>query len=932
MMSSHTNQYANIRQRLKHMPPSIVSSDEKPRQPSTDNGQRQRKPGSLRSTHRASMPPLSREDKQQLQRGGLLSASMNVPPVPATESDDSFTRDFFGSKRKPIKKGTWFSKRDLKVAENEGDDSNNDSNDSLRDPLHLPHILKRDARKPQPQQQQSYKSEESFDYDYANFGRKTYEEQYQQQQKQIKQHDQQQLEQPQELKTMQEHVKRRHKEEKPDDDSSQDQPIGWAAKPAPTAQNSWDDSRSITQTHIHNHQYSEAYNSNLLHNQRDQHHQHVQSHDNREYIRQFGLQNTPSETQYYQQNSQHQYHTDKLRDNAQLQQPQCQSDEWDATNIIYDIIGSTGARGEDGELLSRNQLLTELGIRLDEREIASQMYEQRRLAQRQLHQQPLTQSRQLNTARDSHQQLEHEPCRGTAQLPDDQTWIQDVLQCATKRNIPPDVLDALVASAAPSNSQDAPLQGQQRSSVESWMSDVLHTMEKEHCSRQVLDTLMESASRDSAKETQHLSLQGEQRNSVYSCLVDALQSAKREGYSPDALKALVDSVSEMNFEDTTKQPLDQDNPLMKDRNSTESWIADAQQSGAAPEVIDELLRADSASIGQDNSKKKLNSSKAQHHSIFIRDSRGPVPTDDMLNESLISFEGSASTGSRLVGDDVLVMQRNNTDTKMRAKSEASKDTGTSDDLDLTAHDLLDQMGPDVDIESIPNDVLKAFGITRYQLRRADSSNTRPRDVSMKVGTYKSDQDLNESISKACIPVSRQVYRQTSSPDDEVSWVEIQQLFINKANTNTTDATKAPSSSENSSQIDSLSLSQKELFTDTRGPIPKAEILDGAFCDSNKDGLSSSLKNLVNGVEKESPGQIEFTQTPSIDNSASGMDDEIKPSIGFMRHIHNNSGIHSNVSRATSQSGLEIEIRKRRMEVLATIEKSKQDDIRHDGRK
>ena len=873
------------------------------------------------------MPPLQCDDNRRGLRGGPLTASMNAPSSPTAESDDSFARDFFGSKRKqPVKKGTWFSKRNLKLDESEGDDSNKDSNDSLRDPLNLPHMIKRDTRKPPLQQkQQSYKSDETFDYDYANFGRRTYyEEQCQQQ------HYQQ--EQPKQLKTMQEHVKKRHVQENSGDGSSQAQKAtSWAAKPAPTLQHSWDDSSSFTPTHTNDYQHTDQFNPNLWHNQRDRPQPNVQSHDKREHIRQLGRQNTPNRI-YPQQHNQEQYYDDQLYSNAHLQHPQSQSDEWDTTNLIHEIISSTEARGEDGELLSRDQLLTELGIRLDEREIASQMHEQRRLAESQLHQQPPIQHRHLNTAQDSYQQLEQEHTRESAKLPDDQTWIQDVLQSASKGNIPSDVLDALVINAASSNNQNSQLQGQHRSSVESWIADVLHTAEKEHYSRQVLETLMESASRDSAKETQNLPLQGYQRNSVYSWLVYALQSAKREGYSSDALKALVDSVSDINFEDTARKPIEQENPLKIDRNSTDSWIADAQQSGAAPEVIEELLRVNGGNIGHDHSKKKqFSSSKPKHHSIFIRDSRGPVPTDDMLNESLISFEGSGSSGSRLVGDDVLLLQRNNPVTNVRAKSETSEDIGTSYDLAVTAHELLDQIGPDVDIESIPGDVLKAFGLTRNELRRADSSNAHSRDSAVKqVGSVKNNEESNPPISKACDSVSKKVYRQTSSPDDEVSWVENEQPFTNTANATTTDATRAreKSSSEMSSRVDSLSLSQRELHTDTRVPISEAEILEEAFSGSSRDGLSSSLKNLMNGVQNESNEQNEFSLTSSIDNNASDVEDEVRPSLGFMRHMHNSSGIHSNVSRTTSQAELEMEVRKKRMEVLATIEKSKQHHVRH----
>lgn len=907
MMSSHKNQYSELHRTLTQMPPSLISAEEKV-SPKSSGQERRISPHATRnSPYSASMPSLPYERG----RGPPLAASMHAPPSPnATESDDSFARDFFGnsSKRKSVKRGTWFSsRRNFK----DDDDEYNMSYDSLRDPLNLPEgILKRDRGDLRPAD-----SEKTFDYDYTSLGRGA--EEIRHQQKQLRQEQPQSLrqeqrsEQPRQLKTLQEHVMSRHQENEFGSPSRHQtsQAMPWAAAAAPNRRysnhSSDEDDTSYQQNTIHDERYGQQTNFSQLQNQRQR-----------------------DENQFSKRN-----YIQELRRQQQPEPPQNQHEtKWEETSLIHDIIEATDARGRNGEPLSRNQVLAELGIRLDEQEQFLELREQSQPQDRHVPRRAI--------ATQPQQQQQNHPLQGTrtSKLPDDQAWIQDVLQSAKKGNISAEVLNDLIESISGQNRCDAndiqhsQLQGKHRNSVESWMADALQSASKGSYSADVLETLIESTSEQIDEDATKPSRR-EERNSIDSWVIDALKSAKREGYSADALKALVDSLPDTITNEKTQQPPKQDeSPCFRDRNTIDSWMADAQHaSSACPDILQELLESKVGSTGHDSSTKQNSSSSTLQHSIFMRDSRGPVPTDDMLGESLLSFEGS-SNGSRVIGDDVLVIQRRKDesivdaagklDSSMAKESGGDNFSGTPDDA-MTAYDLIDQLGPGVDIESIPNDVLTAFGLTKKQLRRAESTGIQARDAASRAPAVKSgDESRPADITEIRNSPRKQVYRQMPSlrASDEVSWVDEVQSPTDQVNDNTGNNGR---NSECSSQKSSLSSSMKEFATDNRGPIPEVEMLEETFNGlSTRESLEGSLKNLINVVEDSSTGRDDSTHPSS--NKEAGSVDDAKPSLGFMRQRQMHRGLNGG---ASPQDDLGMTVMKKRLQVLASIEASKQQQER-----
>jgi hypothetical protein len=980
-----SDQYSKLHRTLTQMPPQM-SPQLPPKQ------ERNNIVASSRSPHRSSMPPLSLDEetpRQSRQQRGPLTASLNAPssPVAWAGPEDSFTRDFFGSKHrsanKPTKRNTWFSKRNMKIDENENDSHDDQSNNSLRDPLNnLPSIAVR--RQPPQAHVQQNNSDRTFDYDYGTMERGTMVDQMQVRQNQQRQRDQQQpaqSEQPRQLKTLQEHVRRRHQESANSPDSPTtaryEPAAAWAAAAPPVtrqqsdAESSWmerhameeamSEMRLNQQTNEQRYKsvpYEEPDDRQIYRDQQQRSRRMIQSqryelqHQNRPQQKQQQQQSQQQQRQN-QQYSKREYIQD-LRSQVQLQHQENlnSEDEWEDTSLIHDIIRSTEARGRGGTLLSRNQVLAELGIRLDEQEQTSGMREQRHNMQR--YQQPRQQDQDYRVAgarapqpqRNQQQNYQSQQERRASKLPDDQTWIQDVLHSAKKGKVSADVLDALIESVAEDQMQQQP---NHRDSVDSWMVDALKSAKKGNYSADVLETLMESvACADDEESSAHNSqLEGEQRNSSDSWIIDALQSAKRDGYSADALRTLVETVgaSDGNAGEKRKPPSELERSCFRDRNSVDSWMADAQRASSAnPDILEELMGTKGGKTGHD-------SGNMMQYSDIYRDSRGPVPTDDMLNDSLISLH-SSSNGSRKVGDNIMVVQRKKPDNGAPAAfpdstmaSSGAKECGDNKYSDghgdsTIARDLIDQLGPDVDIETIPNDVLKAFGLTRNQLRRAESVDEQARSDAAKALVFKSSEESraamsNNDAAKALVFKSSEDSRtamsneidieskqkccRKSSADDEVSWVEDSPSHDR---TNVSAEKGQPSlkrsTSETSSRRESLSSSLREIATDNRGPIPEADILEEAFSggSTNRESMAGSSTNLIHVIDNKSSSQ---NADQNADSNTAG---ELKPSTGFTRHClrgRNTPVAHE----GSTKDDLDAVAMKKRLEILAIIERERQ---------
>jgi hypothetical protein len=290
---------------------------------------------------------------------------------------------------------------------------------------------------------------------------------------------------------------------------------------------------------------------------------------------------------------------------------------------------------------------------------------------------------------------------------------------------------------------------------------------------------------------------------------------------------------------------------------------------------------------------------------------------------------SASSSSRIVGDDILVVKRKNTENNISHKVEKSSERSLTDD-EVTVQDLISQLGPNADIESIPDSVLTAFGLSKNQLRRAESVDVKAPLMSnlksdKRKHVPKSTQDFDVNSSEAT-PVrnvnnsgtSRQntipipMYFRRFSPEDDVSWVERSQR-LNQANT----------SSHTNYDESSMSSSKRELATDDRGPIPEPDILEEVFSGSSKgESLSESFKSLMQ-TATESDGhkshdstierdhqfpEVPCTHSPS-DEALGGM----KPSLGFMRHSPNRDFTKS------VQDDIEVAAMDKRSEILTLIE-------------
>ena len=334
--------------------------------------------------------------------------------------------------------------------------------------------------------------------------------------------------------------------------------------------------------------------------------------------------------------------------------------------------------------------------------------------------------------------------------PDDQTWIQDVLDSTKKGNVSPDVFETLMEYIPNLNEQDQPqhppLHRDGRNSVESWMIDALQTANRGKSYEEVLAMLKENlspANEEGKAEYEH------RESDDDSWLKDAIRFARKEGYTTAALKALVDSVS--SDIDPTCTPLQAEESTCI---STGSRVADVQQHSST--VDSEML------------KMKMDGHDMHSLKHVFCDSRGPLPpVKNITDRYLTSLQANESTSQN--GNNAFVIQSKTPVSDLMKVSLSSGDG--SSDVEILG-ELISQLGPDASIESIPDDVLAAFDLTRDQLYRAKYPDMDDLDANKKVpavkSIYKSSFDTTSQVSDS---ERKCFYRQMSSPDDEVSWVE-----------------------------------------------------------------------------------------------------------------------------------------------------------------
>jgi hypothetical protein len=369
--------------------------------------------------------------------------------------------------------------------------------------------------------------------------------------------------------------------------------------------------------------------------------------------------------------------------------------------------------------------------------------------------------------------------------------------------------------------------------------------------------------------------------------------------------------------------------------------------GASPDVLQELMEARSAT-GSASGSHSNNSdfvmsrqvshdshpTQSTHHSTVIQDQRGPVPTDDMFGDSLKS---SDSNGSRIVGGEVLVVQRNQrtdgissgSSVKIDGSSkESGQDTKSAEQTedDFTIEDIRNQLGPGVDIESVPEHVLTALGLSKSKLRRAESMDAKSPSKSNKTVRPSANipiptQQCNSEGSRQ-YPYDRPYYYiRKSSPDDCVSFVD--RSFVNRANVRTA----ADFGDGNHGEHSSLSSSVKEFATDDRGPIPETDMLDALSGSSSS--IPESLKSLRpeheqgSHIRRESVEEI-TQQTPETPLQSEIIGD-LKPSLGFMRY----NGLQHGNYGDNPRDNLEAVVMKMRQDVMASIEMGRSQISRKD---
>lgn len=961
MSSPPTNQYSKLHETLTKMPPSLVAppDDKAGVKPPPDNDDRRRhpppkpqQPDVESRLHRSSLPPLPFDEapaggraRQSYSAHSVSSSSASSPAAASarTSDDKSFARDFFGSSKRKLRK-SFFSKRNLKFHDGGGDDDN-DSDDSLRDPLNLPSvILKRREgdgevlRFTHPPLMQA-DSEKSFDVDYTNLERNFYrrvvqeevrpkwdddeedEEEDDEEEKKPPPHSQQQQEGPSiQLETLQQHVMRRRGQEGSTEFRQGSSlleahvpAVTWA--PAPSTQithrqqrqqqqqRQGDDDSSWLHDAMHTknareeslaelqqfrpqhnegqyHRREETYKGHRVQEQRPQH---LVDSAHKDY----------NLSQQQQQQQQPQRYPGSLRNLTTYRPSTTTTMDWEEESLMDDILRATDARGRNGEVLSRNEVLEEMGL-IPPRERDNSENDGRQFPrQRQQHQQ----HHELSRWQEPQKPPPHEQTRRQEQQQSQQQHeSQSGIRTSKLKSIPDD---------------------------ETWLQEVLISSHKQACSADIIKHLIESVSRE----------------------------CKEDEPIPSSLQQ-------------------QEDNFFQDRNSIDTWMEDVRRSSnVCPVVLQELMGAKSDSCSgsgsahhtsSDTSRNNIYPTKPKQPSTVIQDTRGPVPTDDMLAESLMSHEGSESTGSRFIGDDVLLVSRKNRKNQSddipsdileamgisddslvkdigvkrqdgKSKSSSTQMSVTGDEI--TAEDVLAQIGPDVDYESIPDDVLAALGISKRQLRKAES-------IDVKNTYLKSGNDENFPSAKASsvndrnfVSSSREQrdkYSQRSSPDDDVSWVEDVPHLSKRVH-------PAPTRAYcDSSHTDSMTSSQREIATDEHGPIPEADMLEEAFSGSSRTGShSGSLrslrevghKNRCKGNDSSEEGDRRNLETCLGQSSREGDHDlrgaiiEMKPSLGFLRHRHARHGIYCSGLDCgdSSTNDLELQAMKKRSEVLASIE-------------
>ncbi|KAL7478255.1 hypothetical protein ACHAW6_004028 [Cyclotella cf. meneghiniana] len=969
MSSPPTNQYSKLHETLTKMPPSLVAppDDKAGVKPPPDNDDRRRHPPPKQQQpdvesrlHPSSLPPLPSNEvtagspaPQSYSAHSVSSSSASSPAAASarTSDDKSFARVFFGSSKQKLRK-SFLLKRNLKLHDGGDDDEDSDgSADSLRDPLNLPSvILKRregdgeGLRFNHPPLTQA-DSEKTFDVDYTNLERNFYrrvvreevkpkwdddeedEEEDEEEEKKPPPHSQQQQEGPSiQLETLQQHVMRQRGQEGSTEfrqgsllpEAHVAAPaVTWA--PAPSTkithqqqrqrqqqqQRQGDDDSSWHHDGMHTkareessaelqrfrpqdnerqyHRREETYEGHRVQEQRPQH-------------RVDGLHRDYNlRQQQQQQQQQPQRYPGSLRNLTTYQPSTTTTMDWEEESLMDDILRATDARGRNGEVLSRNEVLEEMGlIPPRARDNSENDGHPRQFARQQ-----------------QQQQQYHEPSRWQEPQkppPHEQARRQEQQQSQQQHELQP--------GNRTSKLQSIP-------DDETWFQEVLITSHKQECSPDIIKHLIESVSRE----------------------------CKEDEPIPSSLQQ-------------------QEDNFFQDRNSIDTWMDDVRRSSnVCPVVLQELMEARSACgsssgsahhTSSDTSRNNIYPTKPKQPSTVIQDTRGPVPTDDMLAESLMSHEGSESTGSRIIGDDVLLVSRKNRENQSDdIPSDILEAMGISDDSlvkdigvkrqdgkskisspqrsvtgdEITAEDVLAQIGPDVDYESIPDDVLAALGISKRQLRKAES-------IDVKNTYFKSGNDGNCPSAKASsvndrnfVSSSREQrdkYCERSSPDDDVSWVE-DVLHLSKR------VDPAPTRAYcDSSHTDSMTSSQREIATDEHGPIPEADMLEEAFSGSSRTGSHTGSwrslrevghKDNCKGNDSSEEGDRRNLETCLGQSSREGDYDlrgaiiEMKPSLGFLRHRHARHGIYGSGLDCgdSSTNDLELEAMKKRSEVLASIE-------------
>lgn len=514
---------------------------------------------------------------------------------------------------------------------------------------------------------------------------------------------------------------------------------------------------------------------------------------------------------------------------------------FDDRSLMDDILLATNARGENGELLSRDEILAEMGVVLPPRDEGA--------------------VRRCSRSRP----MRHIPRQSSARhaIPDDHTWVQEVLRLPSGL-VPPESLQSLLDSV---NGGGGGMWQSQRtlqstSSAQTWMEDVL---------RAPPDTL-----------------------------------------PPEILQTLLDSVHAGG--DGKMPPQNHLQTISNDR----SWKEDTGDCGAIDSKSDTSIQY-----------RKQRRQQEHKCSIVVQDTRGPVPSaDDLFGSGSCSFvsgdffvvqrndcngDGVPSELLEAMGLSEASLEYTSTGQAKQSSSENSKNEKSLSEDELIAQELLSQLGADVDYRSIPKDVLSALGISERLLKDGDRS------------SCKSESDDSKP------QLHKQMYRQRSSPDDEVSWVDHTKL-PKTPHQSSNEGGMSVGSGNNSSEsrrsnrrsilLDSLKMSKSYAVNDDSGPIPIGDALEASFSESLDDikaggSLCSSSRNehrsnskRGTGEDRKQPFNSALYSMPT--NNSGSFDSSIehtKPSMGFLGRL----------SQRRNAQAVSLEMRS---EVLQSIQKAR----------